>query len=109
MAFLTIFNEFKKLRSFEVLIHVNERTKYANCDWHKNFWNFLLIPFCLMAKKDHFKQKLIHWPQIHFNLFVDILPEPSNPVLHCRYGKVSAIIPACFHSNGSLFYIWTVV
>ena len=32
MAFLTIFNEFKKLRSFEVLIHVNERTKYANCD-----------------------------------------------------------------------------
>ena len=103
MASQTIFNEFKNFRSFEVLIHANEHTKYANCDLHINFWNFLLIPFCLMAKKDHFKQKLIHWPQILFNLFVDILPERSNIVLHCRNGKVSAIIP-CFHSNGSLFH-----
>ena len=36
------------------VIHANEQTKYANCDLHVNFWNFLLMSFCLVTKKNHF-------------------------------------------------------
>ena len=39
------------------VLHGNEHTKQANCGWHVNFLNFLLMPFCFMIKKDHFKQK----------------------------------------------------
>ena len=41
------------------VINVNEHTKYANCGLHVNSCNFLLMPFCLMMKKDQFKQKLL--------------------------------------------------
>ena len=47
--------------------HTNKHTKHANCGLHVNFWNFLLMPFCFMMKKDHFKQRLLLWPQVLFN------------------------------------------
>ena len=40
------------------VIHKSEHTKYENCGLHVNFWIFLLMSFCLMTEKDHFKQKL---------------------------------------------------
>ena len=49
------------------VIHANEQTKYANCGLHVNFWNFLLMSFCSVMKKDHFKQKLLRWPQVPFS------------------------------------------
>ena len=45
------------------VIHADEHTKHANCRLYVNFWNFLLKPFYFMMKKDHFKQKLLLWPQ----------------------------------------------
>ena len=48
------------------VIHVNKHTNYTNCGLHVNFWNFLLIPFCIMMINDHFKQKLLLWPQVLF-------------------------------------------
>ena len=42
----------------------NEHTKHANCGLRVNFWNFLFMPFCFMMKKDHFKRKLLLWPQV---------------------------------------------
>ena len=33
----------------------NKHTKYANCGFHINFWNFLLMSFYITMKKGHFK------------------------------------------------------
>ena len=52
------------------VIHANGHTKYANCTLHVNCWNFLLMSFCFMMKKDHFKQKLLLWPQVYFKINV---------------------------------------
>ena len=46
--------------------HANEHKSYANCGLHVNFLNVLLISFCFMMKKDHFKQKLLLFPQVPF-------------------------------------------
>ena len=43
-----------------------EKTRHANCGLHANFGNFLLMQFCFMRKKDHFKQKLLLWSQVPF-------------------------------------------
>ena len=43
------------------VIHVNEHTKHG---LHVNFWNYLLMPFYFMIKKDNVK--LLLWPQIPF-------------------------------------------
>ena len=56
------------------VIHANEHTKHANCGLHVNFWIFLLMSFCfMMKKKNHFKQKLLLWPQVSFKI-IRILP-----------------------------------
>ena len=47
-------------------IHANEHTKRANSGLDVNFWNFLLMPFYFMIKKDSFKQKLLLWAQVPF-------------------------------------------
>ena len=49
-------------------IHANEYTKHANRGLHVNFWNFLLMPFSFMMKKDNFKHKLLLLPQVPFKL-----------------------------------------
>ena len=46
--------------------HANEYAKHANCGLHVNFWSFLIISFCFLMKKDHFKEKLLLWPQVPF-------------------------------------------
>ena len=48
------------------IIHANKHAQYTNYGFHINFWNFFLMPFSLMTKKD-FKQNLLHWPQFPFN------------------------------------------
>ena len=48
------------------IIHMNKHTKYASCDVPVRFWIFLLMSFCFMMKKDHFKQKLFLWLQVNF-------------------------------------------
>ena len=50
------------------VMHTSEHTKYASCDLPVNFWIFLWMPFRFMMKKDCFKQKLLHWPQIPFKI-----------------------------------------
>ena len=47
-------------------IHVNEHTKHANCGLHRNFWNFLLMQFGFMMKKDDFKKKSVFEPKFPF-------------------------------------------
>ena len=70
IKFYGIFDQF--LRTYEVskfwminlylnvsdIMHANEHKKHANCGLHVNFWNFLLMLFCFMTKKDHFKDHL---------------------------------------------------
>ena len=70
IKFYGIFDQF--LRTYEVskfwminlylnlsdIMHTNEHKKHANCGLHVNFWNFLLMLFCFMMKKDHFKDHL---------------------------------------------------
>ena len=54
------------------VINGNENTEYANCGLQVNFFylNFLLMSFCFMMKKDHFKQKkLLLWPQVTFKQY----------------------------------------
>ena len=51
--------------------HANEHTKHANCSLYVNLWNFWLMPSCFMMKKDHFKQKLLLWPQVPFKDKID--------------------------------------
>ena len=38
-----------------IVIHANEHTKYAICGTHVSFWSLLLMSFCFLMKKDHFK------------------------------------------------------
>ena len=52
------------------IMNANSHTKHANCGLRVNFWNFLLMYFCFMMEKDHFKQKLLLWPQVFFNFSV---------------------------------------
>ena len=73
MVFLTIFHlSICKVLNVKLYLdvsdskHANEQTKHANCGLHGNFWSFLLISFCFMMKKDHFKQKLLLWSQVSF-------------------------------------------
>ena len=33
---------------------------------YMNFYDFWFMPFCFMMKKNHFKQKLLLWPQFPF-------------------------------------------
>ena len=49
--------------TFNDVIRLNEHTSFANFGFHINFWNFLLISFCFVMKKDSFKQKLLLWPE----------------------------------------------
>ena len=49
------------------VIHANEHTKYANCGLPVKSWNFLLMSFCFMMKKDHFEQKMFLWPPVPLN------------------------------------------
>ena len=46
------------------VIQANEHTNYPNKGLHVNFWNLLLMAFCFMMKKIHFKQKLLLWSQV---------------------------------------------
>ena len=48
------------------VIHANSHIKNANCGLQVNFANFLLISFCFMMKMDHFRQKFVLCPQVHF-------------------------------------------
>ena len=71
-------------------IHDKEQTKHANCGLHGNFWSFLLMSFCFMMKKDHFKQKLLLWPQVPFkgnNLCWSPVPIPNCDLIcsHLSY------------------------
>ena len=45
------------------VIHTNEHTKYANCDFYKNFWIFLLMPFCFMMSKNGLRRPLSKTPR----------------------------------------------
>ena len=49
------FSTIKLYLSVSYAIHANKHMQYANCGLHVNFWNFLLMPFCFMMKKDHFE------------------------------------------------------
>ena len=57
----------KQCFDFSDVISVNEHTFNANCGLHVNFWKILLSSFCFVTEKDHFKQKLLLWPQFPFN------------------------------------------
>ena len=56
--------------------HGNENAKHANCGFHINFWNFLLMPFCVMMKEDQFKQKLLLRPFKNTSLIVSFVKIP---------------------------------
>ena len=53
--------------------------KHVNCKLHVNFWNFLLMSFCFMMKKDRFKEKLLLWSQVPFKGFNLCRPSVPNP------------------------------
>ena len=57
-------------------IHTNEQTKHANCGLHglRGF-----MSFCFKTKKDHFKQKLLLWPQVPFKGFNLCRPSVPSP------------------------------
>ena len=46
------------------VIQANKHTYFAAYGLYVNFWNFRLIAFCFMMRKDNFKQNLLLWPQI---------------------------------------------
>ena len=52
---------------------------------HVNFWIFWWMLFCFMMKKDHFKQKLLLWPKVHFKLnTIKIFCRKNlTPILNC--------------------------
>ena len=68
------------------VIHANEQTKYANCGLHVNFWNFLLMSFCSVMKKDHFSKNcyvglrspLVSIGSITLFFFSNFLEIPEN-------------------------------
>ena len=45
-------------------IPANEHTQFANGGLRVNPWNFWLMQFCFTIKKNHFKPKLLLWPQV---------------------------------------------
>ena len=47
-------------------VHANEHTKHSNHGLHVNIRDFLLLIFCFMMKKNHFKQKLLLSNQVPF-------------------------------------------
>ena len=51
------------------VMHANLYTKHANCGLHVNFWNFSLMSFYFMMKKDCFEHK----PQAHFKEIKEII------------------------------------
>lgn len=57
MVFLIIFHKVTKFGmvrqclSVSDIIHKNEYTLSTNCDFHVNFWNSWLVPFCFMIKQ----------------------------------------------------------
>ena len=65
-----------------MMSYTKEQTKYVNCGLHVNFWSFLYMSFCFMMKKDHFKQKLLLWPQVPF--------KKSFPMM-CYHGNITAL------------------
>ena len=54
------------------VIHAKEHKKHANRGLYVKFflleffWNFLLMQFSFMMKKDNFKQKLLLYPQVPY-------------------------------------------
>ena len=73
MVFLSIFMVTYEVAKFYMIklyldagdaIHANKHTKYANCGSPVKVWIIML--FCFMMKKDHFKQKLLLWSQVPF-------------------------------------------
>ena len=60
------------------VIHADEHTKYFNCGLPVNFWIFLLKSFCFMMKKDHFKEKLLLWPEVPLKKKRDNLIENAH-------------------------------
>ena len=58
--------------NISVVIQTNQHTKHANCDLNVNFWDFLLMSFCFLVKKDHFKQESFYVVclQVPFKLLV---------------------------------------
>ena len=60
------FSMIKRYLDVSDVIHAKEYTKDANCGLHLNCWIFLFMAFCFIMKKDHFKQKLLIWPQVPF-------------------------------------------
>ena len=105
-GFLCIFF-FTNLWSCEVLnvkpylnvrdtIHTNEQTKHANCGLH-GLRGFMW--FCFKTKKDHFKQKLLLWPQVPFkgfnlcrpsvpSLYYSLMPPVSTTFLQLKIRKI---------------------
>ena len=48
----------------DIITGINKQN--VNCGLHVNFWNFFKMSFCFMMKKDHFKPKMLLWPQVPF-------------------------------------------
>ena len=59
--------------------HGNENARHADCAFHTNVWNFLLIPFRVMMKKDQFKRKFLLWPFKNTSLIVSFVKIPGTP------------------------------
>ena len=59
--------------------HGNENPKHASCGFHINFWIFLLMPFCVMMKKDQFKQKFLLWLFKNTSLIVSFVKIQRTP------------------------------
>ena len=66
-CFWLFFMNLQSFASQRDVTHTNELKQYGKCGLHINFWNFWLMTFCFMVKKDCFKQKLFLWPQVPFN------------------------------------------
>ena len=67
------------------VIHANEQTKYANCSLHKNFWNFLLMSFCFMIKRNYFKQKLLLWHLVPFKFLEKLIEAKLLKMCYLEY------------------------
>ena len=70
-------------------VHANERTKQGNCLLHVNIWNFLLMLFCFMMKKDHLSKSC------YFGLSSRMIVTPwfqQNPKATSLTKKMEAIL-----------------
>ena len=60
---------------------------------------FLLMPFCFMMKRDCFKQKLLLWPQVSFNVRINDTKVVITFVAIVFLGKLSSDFFTAFISS----------